>query len=286
MRHCPRCERAFPATHAGWRCDHCGFAPRTSHGAPLLAAEHPGSETGYEARFFAQLFEAEPRSFWFRSRNQLIAHLLQTVTPPSRVLELGCGTGFVSKQLARTFPSAALTATDLLPEAFPHACQRVPHAELLQLDIRALPFTAEFDLACAFDVIEHVAEDDRALAEVHRALRPRGWFLLTVPQHRALWSASDDLAHHQRRYARGELTAKLRRAGFEVVRQTSFVTLLLPLLVLARKLETRAEVSRALRLPRALDSALAAVMAVERLLISTGLDLPIGGSSIVLARRR
>jgi SAM-dependent methyltransferase len=287
MRRCLRCSAEFPQT-TGWKCTRCGFDPPSAGGTRMFAPELADTEADYEARFFDQLFDAEPRNFWFRNRNSLIARMLRDIDPPPQTfLEIGCGTGFVLAEVAGTFPSASPTATDVLPEAFSFARRRVPRAEFLQLDVASLPFTAEFDLVCAFDVLEHVLDDERALREVHRALRPRGWMLLTVPQHRFLWSKTDEIAHHKRRYRREEMRTKLDAAGFEIVRRTSFVTLLVPLLFLARKrVKTCEDAARDLLLPRPVDVALSGIMALERLLIGAGLDLPFGGSMIVLARRR
>ena len=65
-------------------------------------------------------------------------------------------------------------------------------------------------------------------------MRPGGGFMATVPQHPALWSLQDEHAHHVRRYTARGLRRKVEAAGFEVVRMTSFVSLLLPMLVAAR----------------------------------------------------
>jgi SAM-dependent methyltransferase len=158
------------------------------------------------------------------------------------------------------------------------------------MDARRIPYEQEFDAIGGFDVLEHVDDDERVLAECRRALRLNGSLLVTVPQHPWLWSAADDYAHHVRRYSRSELVANLRRAGLEPVRVTSFVSALLPLMAASRVLERRArrpydptaehERSARLRAP------LAAVMRAEVALIRRGLSLPAGGSLLAVATRR
>ncbi len=54
------------------------------------------------------------------------------------------------------------------------------------------------------------------LAELYKASR-RG-IILTVPQHRFLWSGIDELACHKRRYSSCELAEKVEAAGFTIVR--------------------------------------------------------------------
>jgi SAM-dependent methyltransferase len=180
----------------------------------------------------------------------------------------------------------SLAGSELFPEGLPFARRRAPGAELFQMDARAIPFAAEFDVAGAFDVLEHVEEDERVLAELHRSVRPGGGIVLTVPQHPWLWSAMDDLAQHQRRYTRRGLVARVRRAGFVVERATSFVSALLPLMVLARLRRRRvADPMAELRIAPALNRAFRAVLDAERALIGRGLSLPAGGSLLVVARR-
>jgi len=159
----------------------------------------------------------------------------------------------------------------------------------MQMDARRLPFEGEFDMVTAFDVIEHIAEDELVLRNFHKAIKPGGACLITVPQHQWLWSPVDEAACHQRRYSARELHDKVEAAGFRIVRSTSFVTLLLPLMLASRLAARRAGKaggSDALALHPALDKLLEAVMWVEQLLIRCGISLPIGGSRLVVLERK
>ena len=149
-------------------------------------------------------------------------------------LEVGCGNGYVLAAVARARPGIASPAATSSAAGLEHARRRVPDAVLLRADARALPFDGEFDVAGAFDVIEHVAEDEAVLAALRRAVRPGGGVIVTVPQHRWLWSETDRYSGHQRRYGRRELAAKLERAGLRLRWASSFVTLLLPLMAASR----------------------------------------------------
>src|SRR5205823_1532466 len=90
------------------------------------------------------------------------------------------------------------------------------------------------DAIGAFDVLEHVYEDEAVLRQLYQALKPRGGLLLSVPQHPWLWSPVDDYSHHRRRYIASALAEEVERAGFRILRQTSFVSLLLPVVALSR----------------------------------------------------
>lgn len=244
----------------------------------------------YDPRHFARLFELEARSFWFRGRSDLIEWTIARYFPNARdLLEVGCGTGYVLDRLRRAFPSLVLSGTELFAEGLAFARTRLGDAATLtQADATDLGIREAFDIVGAFDVIEHIEDDRRVLDNVRTALRPGGGIVLTVPQHPWLWSATDVAACHVRRYTRAELRAKLEAAGFEVLRTTSFVSLLLPAMLLARRRqrEGMAEVEAELDLPPWANATGYAALGVESFLIRHGVDLPAGGSLLAVARKR
>ena len=242
----------------------------------------------YDASGFARLAAAEDWLFWFTARNRLICWALRRHFPAMRSFcEIGCGTGATLRAVQQNFPGLPLTGIDYFPEGLVWARARVPQATLMLGDIHALPVAAdEADVLGAFDVLEHIPDDAGALSRLHAALRPGGGLILTVPQHRALWSVADDIGHHRRRYARAELVGKVRAAGFEVLAVTSFVSLLLPVLWLNRKrAATPADAYAELKIGRLPNALLGLVMTLERWLIEVGCSFPAGGSLLLLARR-
>jgi SAM-dependent methyltransferase len=288
LRLCPGCAATLVA--AGWDCGACGHRPQQRAGFIALAPELAAQSEGFDPVLFAELAKLEERTFWFRARNQLILRALQQYAPAfGDFLEVGCGTGYVLQGVAAAFPQARLCGSEAQTEGLQFAAARVPRAEFLQMDARCMPFEKEFDAIGAFDVIEHINEDETVLAQMHRALRPGGSLLLTVPQHPFLWSEYDVRAHHVRRYTRGELRQKLARAGFGIVKMTSFVSVLLPLMMLSR-LTRRSDAAdydplAELRIGALTNALLERALDVERLLINAGLSLPFGGSLLAVARR-
>lgn len=244
----------------------------------------------FPSESFERLAAIEPGHFWFESRNALIAWAMRAYFPRARtLLEVGCGTGFVLQGLRRAFPHLAITASDALPGGLETARQRVPDAEIRQQDARAVEDVARFDVACAFDVIEHVVEDDVVLRRLHAAVVPGGGLIVTVPQHQWLWSDADEYAHHVRRYSRRQLQDRIETAGFEVIRTTSFVSLLLPLMVMSRLRGQRATAgasSPELQPPAAINALLRHVLTLERQVIRLGASWPAGGSLLAIARKR
>jgi SAM-dependent methyltransferase len=203
-------------------------------------------------------------------------------------LDVGTGTGFVLAGLRTRFPHLRLVGGDLLVEGLEVARGRLAGIELLQIDARRIPYDAEFDAVGAFDVAEHIDEDELVFSQLAQAVRPGGVVLVTVPQHPWLWGPLDEFSHHRRRYTRSELQAKLRNCGLRVERATSFVTTLLPGMVASRLLARRHatfEPEREYRAARLIRAPLAAAMRIEEAVIASGGSLPVGGSLLAVARR-
>ncbi len=288
MKLCIACGIAAAEDDA---CSSCGHSSPVVAGIVHHAPEMARSGEGFRPEYFEELARLEAENFWFRARNDIVIHAIRRCFgTPRSMLEIGCGTGFVLSAVSRAFPDTRLWGSELFPEGLAEAAKRLPGVRLMQMDARRIPYRNEFDLIGAFDVLEHIEEDEAVLAAVRDALKPRGGVIFAVPQHPWLWSRSDDYACHVRRYRPGELEGKLRGAGFEVIYATSFVTLLFPILVTAR-LRARASNDAAdpcdeLRLGRTTNALLYSVMRAEHALLRTGVRFPFGGSRLVCATKK
>jgi SAM-dependent methyltransferase len=154
------------------------------------------------------------------------------------------------------------------------------------MDARMIPARDVFDVIGAFDVLEHIEDDEAVLAAMYSALRAEGGILLTVPQHPWLWSHADELALHVRRYRRGELERKVRVAGFHVLFSGSYTALLLPLMAVSRWTGSAGKsdsIGREFELPRIANALLRAILQLEVSLTLAGLRFPAGGSRVIVA---
>lgn len=286
MKVCHGCAHRFEAE--GWKCPACGHSPPLEDGRAVLAPETATADGSDADYLYDALAAAEPWHFWFRSRRRLLLWALGRYFPSSRsFLEIGCGPGYVLAGVRETFPAWTLSGSEVRSDGLGHAARRLPGVALFQMDARRMPFEEEFDVMGAFDVLEHVIEDEVVLREMSRALRPGGGILLTVPQHPFLWSASDDFSHHKRRYTRAELVSKVERAGFEVLRVTSFLSLLLPLLLLARRKQRAPfDPEGELRIHPVANTVLGWTLGLERSLIRLGVSFAAGGSLLLAGRQR
>lgn len=289
MKICLACTARFAG--ASWRCPHCGHQPPHDGNSLVLTGAEPASQAGYDDRHFPALARAEERHFWFVNRRKLVLALLQRYFRGSQTfLEVGCGTGFLAAQVARTFPEWQVSGSDYSATGIGQAAQRANRVEWLRMDALKIPFEDEFDLICALDVIEHIDDDRTVLKQFHNATRPGGGLILTVPQHAWLWSPFDKASGHKRRYRRDDLAGKVTAAGFTVRAISSFNSLLLPALILRRRHsgEQAVEdiVEQELRLPHPWVNALGSVAGrLEHAFIRRGGSFPAGGSLLLVATR-
>ena len=288
MKLCCNCGKSFDRT--SWQCPSCLYEPKKLGGHLAFAPELAEDSEGFDASSFGRLVELEPGSFWFRSRNRLLCWALEHYFPnATNFFEIGCGTGFVLAGIRERFPQLRLAGSEIFADGLTIANGRLPNVELYQMDARQIPFENEFDVIGAFDVLEHIGDDELVLSQMYRAVRQGGGILLAVPQHSFLWSKIDEYSRHVRRYSLSELKTKVERAGFKTLRTTSFVSLLLPLMLIARlkqrltnnELDPTAE----FKLSAPGNFLLECIMNVERTMIRLGVAFPAGGSLLLVARK-
>jgi SAM-dependent methyltransferase len=108
----------------------------------------------------------------------------------------------------------------------------------------ALPFrSASFDIVTAFDVIEHCRDDQRAVAEAMRVLRPGGRLLVSVPAYRWAWTDLDVHGGHHRRYRKSQVVQLIENEGFVIDRASYMFFGTFPFFA-ADRLRTRWQESR------------------------------------------
>ena len=95
-------------------------------------------------------------------------------------LEVGCGNGAVSKYVASNYHSS-ITGIDLDPELIELAQKSIhdmPNIHFFVADATHLPFQDnDFDIVLSFGVMHHIFNWLDALNEIHRVLKPKGYFV-------------------------------------------------------------------------------------------------------------
>jgi SAM-dependent methyltransferase len=150
--------------------------------------------------------------------------VIRRLIPPDArtVLEVGCGEGAMGVRLARgrrylgMEPDAASSSV---------ARQRFAAAgfgEARQGTDADLAGDERFDLVCAFEVLEHIEDDETALKAWTAHVRPGGHLMLSVPAHRDRFGPSDRMVGHFRRYDPEDMLRLLTEAGFEDIRVVQY----------------------------------------------------------------
>lgn len=233
----------------------------------------------------------EDRHWWYRGMRALSAAWLDAAYADRRdlwILDAGCGTGGNGQFLQRYGSVAGL---DISALAVVLGQRRLPGC-LTRASVAELPFKREsFDLVTSFDVLYHraVIDDQTALGETLRVLRPGGRLLIRLPAYKWLTSEHDRSVHGRHRYTAAEMRGMLEQAGFAVERLSYINSVLLPIPVLQRLLERvvpqQAHESQ-LELPSPLvNNALSMALSAEALWLRQGRRFPAGLSALALARK-
>ena len=206
-----------------------------------------------------KLAALEDTHWWYRERRHLLAKALAGVTP-GPALDIGAAGGGNTRVLRD------LGWTPVAREYGPDGAE-VAHERGLaavRADARYLPLAdGSLTLVVAFDILEHIEEDDLAVAEIRRVLRPDGTLLIAVPADPRLWSDHDVAVDHVRRYTRESLSEVLQRGGFEIARMTSWNVLLRPVVAMRRKKSSGSDLDD---LHPVVNTALTAIITAERYL--------------------
>jgi SAM-dependent methyltransferase len=204
------------------RCPECGFLFQPEREPEELHELYDGDYFeqyqggAYDQHAAERRYEAAKRLRWVRKHR-----------PTGRLLEIGSASGYFLA-VAR---EAGYQAVGVEPaEAAAALARRRSGAEVLTGFVEDVELSAaDFDVACAFHVLEHVADPLAALDRIRDALRPGGLLFLEVPniasvqaqRDRGGWHALEP-RYHVAHYAPGSMRELLVRGGFEVVRVDSF----------------------------------------------------------------
>ena len=230
---------------------------------------------------------AEERMWWYRALHaRVLDALARRPPPPGALLDAGCGTGGLLRRMAAL--GRPLVGLDFNPAAAKRAAAK-SGAVAAAGDANSLPFAdGAFAAVTSCDVLCHRAVDPpAALAEFRRVLTPGGTLVISLPAYQWLHSAHDARVHNDRRFTAAGARALLAAAGFGGVEARYWNALLLPLMVVQRKVLRSDAGARSdvVPFPAWLDAALHAVTAAERGAARLGLRYPAGGSILLAATR-
>jgi SAM-dependent methyltransferase len=196
--------------------------------------------------YYKEYYHLERKNWWFTVRSKILADRIATLMPKkptnqnenqveNQILNIGVATGATSEMLSN-FGQVMSVEYDTDCYQFTKTILKTP---ILQGSILDLPFEKNsYDLVCAFDVIEHVEDDQKAVDEMIRVCKSGSYVIVTVPAFMSLWGQHDVINQHFRRYTLPEienLFAKYQNEG-TILYKTYFNSLLFPPIFVARNL--------------------------------------------------
>ena len=271
---------------------------------------------------YHKLAAVEDRMWYFRALHRHVERELVRALGerPASVLDAGCGTGGLIRRLASPHPKwiwsgidvsdvacalarerlGQVSSTGALPSCEVDApssrlrgrfapAERLPaNADIRQGSVTELPFAdGTFDAVVSADVLYHVDDDQKALREFQRVLRPNGIVVINVPAYQWLWSYHDEAVHSLRRYNRPGVLHKLHAAGFQNATATYWNSIPFPLVVGRRKLLPPPKDGSDVHLfPAPIEAGFDLAMAVERGWLRLFGRLPFGTSVFAVAGKR
>lgn len=239
-----------------------------------------------------KMAEFESFYWWHIGRQKIIEKLLWKYLKKgdqNKILDVGCGTGANFKVLSKF---GDVEGVDNKKEALDF-CQSKGFKNVFLDNARHLNFQDEsFNLLTAFDLLEHLEDDEKALSEFHRVLKKDGFLFILVPACPFLWSEHDEALGHQRRYSKSELEKKLKKVGFKIIKKSyAIFFLFLPILIyrLFRKSYQKFRKNKEPKnsyviLPFLFNSLFIKILYLESYLLSL-LNLPFGSSLVFLAKK-
>ncbi len=239
----------------------------------------------------SNLEEYEKNYFWFSERRELIYFMVKKYFFDIKsYCEIGCGGGYILSEIHSIIPAAKLYGSEIFLSGLQIARKRQENACYFQSDILNFPYKDEFDLIGVYDVIEHIDSDQDAIKSIYDALSDGGGAIITVPQHKWLWTENDNYSCHKRRYVKKDLVKKCKDAGFEVIRTTSYTSLLLPAFIInclfnRRNSADTEEVAKQFEINPALNYLFKLICKIELLLTIIGINFPCGGSLVCVVRK-
>jgi ubiquinone/menaquinone biosynthesis C-methylase UbiE len=232
----------------------------------------------YDPSFFQRLKKIEKNHFWFHIRRKWIFDKIKkVVSPPAKLLEVGCGTGNVSSFLAKK--GYIVTGCEYYREAINMGW---PGYHKVQGNATNLKFgDNSLDIVGLFDVLEHFQDDITPLKEAVRVLKKGGIIVLTVPAREELWSHFDKAAMHKRRYTKERLKRIFSDVRIKpLLIEYMFMSLYFPIKFRGK----RREHGDPFRINILVNTFLKGIFDIERF-ISKCISLPIGTSLIAVAQK-
>lgn len=181
----------------------------------------------------------ESTHWWFIVRQKIILQVLRKFETAGangnvRILNVGAASGGSTKWL-----SALGRVVSLENDPLFLAYLKEGGLDAVSGSVTDIPLQENsVDLVCAFDVLEHVSDDERAFAEMVRVCKPNGTICITVPAFQSLWGNHDVVNGHYRRYKKEQIGRIVKSQCVTTLYSSYFNSILFIPIFLLRKFQS------------------------------------------------
>ncbi len=249
-----------------------------------------------EKKFYKEYYHLERNHWWFKARLQILRSLIINKISSRqnnlKILNVGAATGATSLMLNEFGIVTSL-------EYDKDCCEYLESKAgivAINANLTNLPFQDNtYDMICGFDVIEHIEDDNKALSEIYRVLKPHGNVILTVPAFSFLWSQHDEINHHFRRYNKQNFRNLLRNNKIKITYDTYFnfwlfvpislTRFFLRLLPRSKSIESSGSDNEIFQSSNFINSILFRIFLQEKLFLKSGLKFPFGVSFLAIGHK-
>ena len=241
-----------------------------------------------ENTHYETLYRIESGHWWYKARRKILLNLIKQYRfnfgKDIKILDMGCGTGLLLKE----FEGLGICYGMDISQKAVDFCGKRGINNVQIADAVNIPHPDnKFDIIISLDVIEHIKDDEDALKEIYRVLKPQGVAIITVPAFMFLWGITDVISHHYRRYVLSELQIKIKENHFSIIRSSYFNTFLFPFIALVRlavrwlRIPMKSENSEGKGI---INSVLFLIFYVESVLFRY-INFPFGVSAMVICKK-
>ncbi len=247
-----------------------------------------------DKNYYKDYYHLERHNWWFTVRSKILAERIKASCQSPKdlhILNVGVATGATSEMLGQ-FGEVMSVEYDRECYEFTKSILSTP---IINGSILELPFANNsYDLVCAFDVIEHVKDDAKAVAEMVRVCKPNGWIVVTVPTFMSLWGQHDVINHHYKRYVMPELVQLFNTHHGKILYQSYFNSLLFPPIYafrnlmrvlpknLFRKKDGVGSDHDIIHQDSFVNQVLETVFSIEKKLLHHNITFPVGVSAVIV----
>ena len=132
-----------------------------------------------DQKFYQEYYKLEREGWWFKARLSILENYCQAIitNPDMKILNVGAATGATSEMLSKYGKVTSLEYDEFCCKFL----KEKTGIEAINASLTELPFeNNSYDMICAFDVIEHIENDNKAVEEIYRVLKQKGKYFITM----------------------------------------------------------------------------------------------------------